>query len=88
MVVTPPPINTYQRGAELASRDPPVQLDREFEVTRQYAMAARDVGIEEGVAVADVWTRLWEACGKEERALDQYLWDGLHLNAAGYQVSP
>ena len=41
---------------------------------------------EEGVAVADVWTVLWEAAGKDERALSAYLLDGLHLNAEGYEV--
>jgi len=41
---------------------------------------------EEGVAVADVWTVIWEAAGKDERALSAYLLDGVHLNAKGYEV--
>lgn len=36
--------------------------------------------------VVDVWTALWEAVGKDERKLEQVLSDGLHLNAAGYDV--
>jgi isoamyl acetate esterase len=86
-LITPPPVNTYQRGALLAQRDPPINLDRDFEVTRQYAIAVKDVGIDEGVAVVDVWTKIWDAAGQEERELERFLWDGIHLNAEGYQVS-
>jgi lysophospholipase L1-like esterase len=88
MLITPPPVNTYQRAADLASRDPPLALDREFNVTRAYAKAVREVGISENVEVVDIWTALWEAAGMDERALRKYLQDGLHLNAAGYDVSP
>lgn len=86
LLFTPPPINTYQRGAELAARDPPQPLDREFDVTRQYADAVKGVGAEKGVPVLDVWTLLYEAAGCDERKLDQFLDDGLHLNAVGYEV--
>ena|ERR1700722_1175266 len=81
VVITPPPVNTYQRRAELA------KLDRDFDTTQRYAMAAKQVGIAEGVGVADIWTRLWEAVGMQEQALERYLEDGLHLNADGYKVS-
>jgi hypothetical protein len=84
--MTPPPVNTYQRGADLAARDPPVALDREFEVTKKYAMAVKEVGEEEGLGVVDVWTKVWDKAGREECALSRYLWDGLHLNSAGYEV--
>ena len=86
VLIAPPPVNTYQRGADLASRDPPKELDRSFEVTKQYAEAVKEVGSEKAVPVVDVWTVLWEAVGKDERKLDQVLSDGLHLNAAGYEV--
>jgi lysophospholipase L1-like esterase len=86
VLITPPPVNTFQLSAEWASRNPPLTLNRDFEVTREYAMAVRDVGFGEGVGVADVWTRLWENSGKDERRLEEYLRDGLHLNADGYQV--
>lgn len=86
LLISNPPVNTYQRGADLASRDPPVECDREFELTKLYAEAVIKTAKEEGVASADVWTVVWEAAGKDERALSAYLVDGLHLNAEGYRV--
>lgn len=41
---------------------------------------------EEGVAVADVWTAFWEAVGKDERTLSEYLTDSLHLSEKDYEV--
>jgi len=86
LLISPPPVNTFDRRAELASRDPPVELDRDFEVTKRYAEAVRKVAKEEGVAIVDVWTKIWEAAGKQEIGLKGFLRDGLHLNAAGYDV--
>jgi hypothetical protein len=86
LLITPPPVNTYQRGAELGSRTPPRKCDRDFELTKLYAEAVIKLAEEEEVAVADVWTVVWEAAGKDERALSAYLLDGLHLNADGYEV--
>lgn len=62
-------------------------LDRDFEVTRAYADAVREAAREENVALVDVWTRFWEAAGKQERGLERVLWDGLHPNPEGYSVS-
>ncbi|EPQ54261.1 SGNH hydrolase [Gloeophyllum trabeum ATCC 11539] len=84
ILITPPPVNTYQRGADLATRNPPLDLDRKFEVTQQYAEAVKEVGAKEGVPVVDIWSSIWEAAGKVERDLSRYLNDGLHLNAEGY----
>ena len=86
LLLTCPPVDTIQRGADLASRDPPRGLDRDFEVTRQYAEAARLVGEKAGVPVIDVWTLLWEGCGKEEKNLAKFLYDGLHVNELAYGV--
>ena len=86
LLISPPPVNTYQRGEDLASRNPPRKCDREFEFTKLYAEAVVKTAQEEGVAVADVWTVIWEAAGKDERALSAYLPDGLHPNAKGYEV--
>ena len=86
LLISPPPVNTHQRVAELASRDPPRPCDREFDFTKLYAEAVVNTAQEEGVAVANLWTVLWEAAGKDERALSAYLLDGLHLNAKGYEV--
>ncbi|PAV23284.1 SGNH hydrolase [Pyrrhoderma noxium] len=60
--------------------------DREFEVTRKYAEAAKAVGEKEGIPVVDVWTAIWEAAGKEQEGLEKYLIDGLHLTVAGYNI--
>lgn len=86
LLISHPPVNTYQRAADLASRNPPRKCDREFDLTRQYAEAVVKTAQEEGVPVADVWTVVWEAAGKDERALSAYLSDGVHLNEKGYEV--
>lgn len=86
LLISPPPVNTIDRRADLASRDPPLELDRDFEVTRSYAEAVRNVAREEGVAFVDAWTKIWKAAGEQEIGLKEFLKDGLHLNAAGYDV--
>jgi lysophospholipase L1-like esterase len=85
-LITPPPVNTYQREDDLQSRDPPKLLDREFETTRKYAEAVVGVGKQEDLPVVDVWNAFYDAAGRNERALDQFLVDGLHLNIAGYEI--
>jgi len=87
LLISPPPVNTYQRGADLLSRDPPRELDREFDTTKTYAEAVLEVGEEEGLPVVDCWSTLWEAAGRDERSLSAFLYDGLHLNEAGYEVA-
>jgi lysophospholipase L1-like esterase len=86
ILITPPPVNTYQREAELQAKDPPKLLDRTFETTRKYAEAVVDVGKGERIPVVDIWNALYDAAGRDERALSRFLWDGLHLNAAGYEI--
>jgi len=86
ILVTPPPINTYQRRAELEDRDPPIALDRDFETTRLYAETVKDVAREEEVGIVDLWTKMWDAVDHEEQALSKFSGDGLHLNDAGYQL--
>ncbi|KAJ3568880.1 hypothetical protein NP233_g5425 [Leucocoprinus birnbaumii] len=85
ILLTPPPVNTHQRGADLQSRNPPLALDRLFETTEAYAEAVREIGVDQGVAVVDVWKLLWDAAAHNEASLDRYLTDGLHLNGAGYE---
>ena len=84
--MTPPPIDSAQREADLRSRNPPVELDREFEVTRSYAQAVIQVGEKTGVQVVDIWQAIWQAAGEKESGLPPLLNDGLHLTAAGYGV--
>ncbi|KIY51023.1 SGNH hydrolase [Fistulina hepatica ATCC 64428] len=86
ILITPPPVNTHERGANLASRDPPQALDRKFDVTRSYADAVKGVAAELDLPVVDVWTTLWKAAGEDEHGLSKYLADGLHLNEAGYHL--
>uniref|UniRef100_D8PWM2 SGNH hydrolase-type esterase domain-containing protein n=2 Tax=Schizophyllum commune (strain H4-8 / FGSC 9210) TaxID=578458 RepID=D8PWM2_SCHCM len=86
LLITPPPVNTLQRGADLRARDPPKELDREFKVTEAYAQAVRDVGREERVPVVDVFQAIWSAAGEKEEELAKFLGDGLHLNAVGYEI--
>lgn len=86
ILISPPPINTHQRLADLQSRNPPIALDRDFQTTRMYAEAVKDVAHAKGVAFIDIWTPLWEGAGMKEHDLTKYLNDGLHLNAAGYKV--
>ncbi|KJA20244.1 hypothetical protein HYPSUDRAFT_203946 [Hypholoma sublateritium FD-334 SS-4] len=86
ILISPPPVNTHARKAALAEREPPMALDREFDITRAYADAVRDVAAAEGVIFADVWTAIYEAADKDEVKLDKFLGDGLHLNENGYDV--
>jgi lysophospholipase L1-like esterase len=87
ILITPPPVNTFQRRADFESRVPPLALDRSFEVTKAYAESVREVARSGDVALVDVWSALWEAAGEDERSLSKFLRDGLHLNAEGYRVS-
>ena len=87
VLITPPPVNTHKRKADLEARDPPLALDRLFDTTKAYAEAVKDIAKEKGVGVVDAWTPIWEAAGQDEHALSKYLPDGLHLSEVGYQVS-
>ncbi|KAF8911148.1 SGNH hydrolase-type esterase domain-containing protein [Gymnopilus junonius] len=86
ILISPPPVNTIVRKADLESREPPMELDRLFDVTRNYAEAVRILARDEGVGFVDIWTALWDAAGKEENGLAKVLGDGLHLNEAGYAI--
>ncbi|KAG6821086.1 hypothetical protein H0H93_007245 [Arthromyces matolae] len=86
ILITPPPVNTFQRRADLESREPARLLDREFETTKRYSEAVKDVAREKKVPVADIWTALWEAAGRDEPSLSRFMYDGLHLNVEGYKV--
>ncbi|KAG5647864.1 hypothetical protein DXG03_007788 [Asterophora parasitica] len=85
ILISPPPVNADMRRADVESRNPPQKLDRDFEYTRKYAQAVREVAKDKNVGFTDVWTVLYEAAGKDEESLRKYLTDGLHLNRDGYQ---
>ncbi|KAF8843612.1 SGNH hydrolase [Paxillus ammoniavirescens] len=74
ILITPPPVNTYQWSG------------RDFNQTSLYAGAVKEAGHQTGVPVADVWTEIWEAAGQDEKSCEKFLSDGLHLNAAGYEI--
>jgi lysophospholipase L1-like esterase len=84
ILITPPPFNSKQSHvSELAGL---IAADRRPEITKSYANAVRELGDKEGIPVLDAWTLLWDAAGKDEQNLAQFLTDGLHLNAQGYEV--
>ncbi|KAJ7870241.1 hypothetical protein B0H13DRAFT_2062068, partial [Mycena leptocephala] len=85
ILITPPPVNS-STCRPLASRDPPLELDRLFDMTKQYAEGVKEAAAASKVVVVDVWTAMWKAAGENEQALARYLSDGLHLNADGYTV--
>jgi len=74
ILITPPPVNTHQWP------------DRDFGQTKLYAETVKEVGEQTGVPVADVWTEIWEAAGQDEKSCENFLYDGLHLNAEGYEI--
>jgi len=78
ILITPPPVNTKQWNRP----DNP----RVFENTRSYAEAVKEVGKKEDVAVADIWTPIFDGAGQSEEGCEKYLYDGLHLNSDGYNV--
>lgn len=84
--MSPPPVNTYQRAADLGSRELPLDLDRNFETTKAYAKAVKEVAHAKQVAFVDIWTEFWQAAGEKEVELSRYLIDGLHPNENGYRV--
>ncbi|EJU05473.1 SGNH hydrolase [Dacryopinax primogenitus] len=86
LLITPPPFSSLQRGSILASRTPPEPLDRDQAVTRAYAQAVRELGEEQAIPVVDMYTLLWEGAGGKEEGLDKWMQDGLHVNAAAYEV--
>ncbi|KAJ7470598.1 SGNH hydrolase-type esterase domain-containing protein [Mycena latifolia] len=86
ILITPPPVNTHQRAADLASREPPFALDRTFDTTKAYAEGVKEAAAATKVSVVDVWTAIWKAAGEREEALSKYLSDGLHLHPEGYTV--
>ncbi|PPQ68938.1 hypothetical protein CVT25_009032 [Psilocybe cyanescens] len=86
ILISPPPVNTLARRADLEARNPPLVLDREFEITRAYSEAVREVASAQGVAFVDVWTAIWDAADRKEESLSKFLGDGLHLNEDGYKV--
>ena len=88
LLLTPPPVGEAQRNADLASRNPPLKPDREWNNTKAYADAVIEIGKgKPRVGVVDMWEAIWVAAGEDVARLPEFLNDGLHLTVAGYQVS-
>lgn len=87
ILITPPPINETARAEDLASRDPPLALDRSVDTTKRYVDAVITLGKELQLPVVNIYTPIWQATmdGNQEK-LKEYLGDGLHLTTAGYTV--
>ncbi|KAI0702340.1 SGNH hydrolase-type esterase domain-containing protein [Cytidiella melzeri] len=87
ILLTPPPVNTYQWAQFLRTCDEPRETsDRTVERTKTYADAAIEVGKKEGVPALNLFGLFWDAAGGEEKNLDKFLSDGLHLTAEGYKL--
>jgi len=86
LLLTPPPIDTIQRGADLRSRNPPLELDRLFEITEAYAEAVKSVAKAHSAHIVDVFGAVWDKAGRTEKGLSKYLGDGLHCTPAGYEI--
>jgi isoamyl acetate esterase len=87
ILFTAPPVNPSQWLDWLRQTDPDAEYDRDFNLTKQYAEAAKEVGAKENVPVVDTWTLLFKTADNDEKNLPQLLSDGLHLNQKAYKVS-
>ena len=85
ILITPPPVNLEQRK-EHCIGNPVGAMERQNEVTTQYAQVVREVGEQLKVSVADVAKAFWDAASGKEAELKPYLSDGLHLTPEGYNV--
>ncbi|PWY68615.1 GDSL Lipase/Acylhydrolase family protein [Aspergillus heteromorphus CBS 117.55] len=98
MIITPPPINEYQLAGFDAMKGNP-HPTRTAAHAKEYVEAAREVGAELGVPVADVWSAFMATVEWREgqplvgsRDLPSHekfatlFTDGLHLAANGYRI--
>jgi len=86
VLITPPPVSEKVRGADLASRNPPIALDRSASNTKRYAEAVTELAKNLSLPVVDLYTPIASAAGDDEDRLKTYLSDGLHLTPEGYTV--
>ncbi|KAJ5815661.1 Esterase SGNH hydrolase-type subgroup [Penicillium riverlandense] len=98
ILLTPPPVNEYQLEGFDASKGTP-HPSRTAAYTKLYAAAAREVGAELGVPVADLWTAFMQTTGWQDGQpligsrdapnnanLETLFTDGLHLTPDGYRI--
>lgn len=84
ILITPPPINEVQWGKRCDEQGD--RLNRTNKAARAYADCIMEIGRETNVPVADIWTEIMDKVDQQDRHLSDFLLDGLHLNANGYQV--
>ncbi|KAH8554455.1 SGNH hydrolase-type esterase domain-containing protein [Umbelopsis sp. PMI_123] len=99
IVIAPPPLNEVQWKARCEEGGG--VLDRSNERAKAYSEAAKDVARKHNVPYIDLWTEIMKLVtdsgsadeptdftGDKEhnRDLSEFLYDGLHLGAAGCQV--
>ncbi|KAF8892562.1 SGNH hydrolase-type esterase domain-containing protein [Infundibulicybe gibba] len=85
ILITPPPVNTHQRKADLQARPEPLELDRLFDTTKAYSEGC-GTWPGKGSRRCRRVVELWYAAGEKEEGLAAYLEDGLHLNKDGYKI--
>ena len=76
VLITPPPVNTDMWN----------NRSRDFDRTREYAEAVKEVARETQLPALDTWTALFEAGGSTMGGCAKFLTDGLHLSSAGYKI--
>ncbi|ORY90040.1 SGNH hydrolase [Syncephalastrum racemosum] len=81
ILVTPPPINEPQWRRRCEDQGDP--LNRTAEAASRYAEVVRKVGAANNVPVCDLWQRLMD---RGQGHLQDFLLDGLHLNAQGNEL--
>lgn len=84
ILITQPPLNETQWKKNCDDNGGP--LNRTADNAETYAGMVRTVGQEQGIVVADLWSRLMEQVTGQPLGLEHFLFDGLHLNSNGYKV--
>lgn len=86
VLIAPPPVDAGRRASDLGSRDPPRVSDRDEAHTASYAEAVIQVGKQLNLHVVNAHKDISDKAAKDPDGLAKFLYDGLHLSAAGYAV--
>jgi lysophospholipase L1-like esterase len=84
ILITPPPVNEVQWEKHCESQGN--KLNRTNASVRKYVDCIKDIGRETNIPVADIWSEIMDDVDQNNRDLSEFLLDGVHLNANGYQV--
>jgi isoamyl acetate esterase len=83
ILITPPPVYEPLLGEMNRQKGKPMIFDRSNANTMKYAEAVKDIGMEHGLVVVDLFTVLHGHESANENTRREFLSDGLHLNAKG-----